>query len=96
MTSKERLEEIRKQLEKTCLKDCGHGSNENCICLNNQYANLEHLEKALDKLEKYENNMPQLIEGHEKLQSAENWGDIADSAFLIRTALEKMEVIKED
>lgn len=51
MTSKERLEAIRKQLEKTCIKDCGHGSNENCICLNNQYANLEHLEKDLEMIE---------------------------------------------
>lgn len=56
----------------------------------------DSLEKDLEKLERYENNMPQLIEGHEKLQSSEDWGNIADSAFLIRTALEKMGVIEED
>lgn len=62
MTSKERLEEIRKQLEKTCLKNCGHGSNENCICLNNQYANLEHLEKDLEELEYQKRKNADLLE----------------------------------
>ncbi len=57
---------------------------------------VKEIKKDLELLEKYEKYISQLVEGHNKLQSAEDWGDIADSAFLIRTALEKMGVIEED
>lgn len=84
-TSKEALNEI--------CNECNQGD---CDKKYGACPNFMKVWNDLERLEKYEKYIPQLIEGHKKLQSAMDWGNVADSAFLIRTALEKIGVIEEE
>lgn len=45
------LKRIKTQVNKTCLNDCEHNYNENCICNNNLHYSYLTIEKELKALE---------------------------------------------